>query len=268
MFKAEEEFEKARREKEEISVEVGKLEQAKEKLTQEVTRKTERLHSLKIGRAELLAEGFTPEILKKIREVEKRSGPQLLSQLKTVQEYNQIKQEVSSLRNETAELKREVRTLQIRKKKTEEKLISTKNRLDQLRLQTVTFKESVAVVGSLFASGYSAEDIRSLKHGLDMLGIKGDPYLSVNRLVRGLKKHQSLAAVEEKISAKKQELTAQNKALAKVKRELKVIRQVTLDAIAEAKSAAVEAIADIRTQTSNAARLESRRRRRKKRKRR
>jgi len=33
-------------------------------------------------------------------------------------------------------------------------------------------------VRSFFKSGYSAEDVESLKHGLNALGIKQDPFLS------------------------------------------------------------------------------------------
>ena len=72
----------------------------------------------------------------------------------------------------------------------ERQIISQRNRLDELKLRTVTFREAVATVYSLLREGYRTEDIKSLKEGFDVLGIKGDPLLSITRARCCTPKHQ------------------------------------------------------------------------------
>ncbi len=55
----------------------------------------------------------------------------------------------------------------------ERKIVSQGNRLDEVKLRMVTFREAVATVYSLFRDGYRTEDVKSLKEGLNALGIKG-----------------------------------------------------------------------------------------------
>lgn len=61
----------------------------------------------------------------------------------------------------------------------ERKFFSQMNRLDEVKLRTATFREAVATVYSLFRDGYGTEDVKSLKEGLDVVGIRGDPLLSI-----------------------------------------------------------------------------------------
>jgi len=55
----------------------------------------------------------------------------------------------------------------------ERKIISQRNRLDEVKLRMATFREAVATVYSLFRDGYRTEDVKSLKEGFDVLGIRG-----------------------------------------------------------------------------------------------
>jgi len=73
------ELERSNREKAEISGDIQESIQAKEKLGEEVVRKTEELKCLNADIKELQGRGFTPEILSKIMTIESRSGPDLLS---------------------------------------------------------------------------------------------------------------------------------------------------------------------------------------------
>lgn len=72
-----------------------------------MTGRTGELDSFKAEISELQAKGFTSEILRKIKKIEGRFGPELLSQVETVEKCQEIEKEVSSLEKEKADLKRE-----------------------------------------------------------------------------------------------------------------------------------------------------------------
>jgi len=137
-----------------------------------------------------------------------------------------------------------VRNLRVKKEKLEKRLRSERNQLDELRLKTGTFREAVAIVCSLFRVGYSTDDIKSLKNGLNMLGIKDDPLISIKRLVKGLLKYENLVALEDEIRAGEKGLEKLKRAISDAKSELKVAKQLT-KAFEEVKNAGVEAITGV-----------------------
>lgn len=245
LLEAEAKLKRVKRERLQVSREFRDLNQAREELSREVTRRTEELDRLNSDITELQTKGFTSEILKGLKTIQERSGPELLSQMETVDKYRQVKKKISSLRKEKASLKRAVNALEVRRRKAKERLVSEKNRLDELKMRTATFKEAVATVGSLFSDGYCSEDIKSLKLGLNMLGIRGDPLLSITRLVKGLSKQKSLASLEDEVIGVREELATLKKELAETKGKLKAAKQVTLRAVEEAKATAVKEIADM-----------------------
>jgi len=236
------EFERINRQKEEALTELENLNKAKEKLIQEVRRRTEELDCLNADITGLQAKGFTSRILNEIKTIENRYGPDLLSQVKTVEKYRQIEKEDVRLKKSKASLEKKIQALETKKKRIERKVVSDKNKLDELKIRTATFKEAMATVCSLFRNGYSTEDIKSLKAGLDMLGIHGDPLLSITRLVNGLKKQTDLAALQERVVEVRTELATLKKALADAKAEMKVAKQLT-KAFEAVRDAGVKAIA-------------------------
>jgi len=235
------ELKKLNHERKETLEEIVRLKQRKEKLTKEIKDTSGELGQLKAQAARLRENGFTPEILKKIKIIEDRSGPELLAQVETAEQYSNIKKEISNLKELKARLMKEVQTRKARKKAISRKILSEKNRLDELKLRTNTFKEAVAVVSSLIRSGYTTEDLRSLRYGLDMLGINEDPHFSVTRLVKGLRKQKSIVKLEDCLAGKRAELHGLKKAIADAKAELKVTRQIA-NAFDELKKAGVKAI--------------------------
>lgn len=232
-----------RREKKQASREIEELQKEREVLTREVIGRTERLDRFNADITELRAKGFTPEILKRIATIEKRSGSDLLSHVETVEKHRRIKKEVSGLKKKKAGLKGEVQALGILKKELEAEVVSENNRLDELKLRTATVREVVAAVCSLFSAGYSTEDIKSLAAGLGMIGIKGDPLWSITRLVEGLEKQKTLLTLQDRVTEKKAELDGMKAAAAEEKAELNVARQLT-KAFNEVRDAGVKAISD------------------------
>jgi len=232
----------AKRERKEVSKELHELIQARDELVEEVSRRNQELNSLLADITELSEKGYTSEILKKIKAIENRSGFELLEKVETVAKYKQIEKQVSHLTKKKSGLERTVRVLEKREEKMKAKLVSERNRLDELKLGTVTFEEAIDTVLSLFEDGYSAKDIESLRQGLHLLEIKDKRIRSVTRLVEGLKKQKTLVALEKKLIKKKKELEFLEHQLSDTKAKLKVARQTTLRAIEETQKAASKAI--------------------------
>jgi len=127
LLESKDELDRINIEKVEISGKIQQLAKTKEKLVEEVAGKTAELGRLNAGMKELLAKGFTPEILSEIMAIESRSGPNLLSQIKTVEEYKQIKKELSNLKKSKAALEGTVQNLRVKKEKLEKRLRSERN---------------------------------------------------------------------------------------------------------------------------------------------
>lgn len=235
-------------EKEEAGREIGRFDRTIKKKNMEVAAKVEELDSLRAAITELRAKGFTPEILKKIKSIESRSGPELWTQIRTVEVFLQIEKSISSLKRKKDSLIEEVHELETKKRKIEKKLASKRNQLDELKMRGATHREGIAIVCSLFRNGYSTKDIRSLKHGIEMLGINGDPKLSIDRLVRGLAKYRDLLTLQDRIAERKKEYAKLGEALVDARTELRVAKQLT-KAFEEVKNAGVEAIANTAKQS-------------------
>jgi len=235
------ELERSNRETTEISGEIQKSIQVKEKLIEGIARKTGDLMRVNTKIKKLQERGFTPEILSKIAAIENRSGPDLLSEIETVEKYRQIEREVSNLEQSKTVLEGTVQNLRVKKEKLEKRLRSERNQLDELRLKTGAFRKAVTIVCSLFRVGYCTDDIKQLSHGLNMLGIKDDPRLSIKRLMEGLLKYKNLVALQGEIRASEEELEKLKNAISNARSELKVEKQLT-KAFKEVKNAGVEAI--------------------------
>lgn len=231
------------REKQECSLEVEDLVETREQLREQVACVTAELDQRNVAIEKLQARGFTPGIIDKIMVVESRSGPELLHQIKTVEQHTQIKRKISHLKKSKNALEEKVQNLRANIEELEKKLRSEQNQLDELRLSTATFGEAVNLVCSLLKNGYSPADIESFKHGLKMLGIKGDPSTSLTRLVKGLLKYKTLIALNDKTRALKKELKMLKTAISEANSKLKVAKQI-ITTFEEVRAAGLKAISE------------------------
>jgi hypothetical protein len=175
--------------------------------------------------------------------MEPGTGPQFWSDLKFASQRHQLKAETQALKQEKTTLECEIKELRD-KREVEVKLAqSQENKLDDLRLQTEAVKEAVSTVELFFKGGWSTEDLKCLKLGLDLLGMKNEPRASISRLLRALGEEKSLASLSEKVDRKRDELNMLNDACARVKTDSQIIQTVSLKAIKEARDASVRAIA-------------------------
>jgi len=213
-------------------------------LNRKVRVKDEEMKRLQHNLARLNAKGFTVETLERIVNVEAWCGGEVLLRVQTAAKYLELKEELSRLRRGKADLTSKVQDLE---KKSEEMMgliRSLKNEFDQLQVETVVFKDAVNIAKSFFEAGYGTEELEGLKRGIDVLGIRNNPSVSIRRLANGLAKMKNLMTLENRITAARKELDELNKARTQAKSEVKVAKGVTLNTIEEVRTAAVQSISN------------------------
>jgi len=238
---AKEEAEKSSLEKKQISSEISQLSMRHKELMRKVSTEENQLDQLRSAIKKLEVRGFTPKIVKKIIQIEERSGPDLLHQVETVEKFTRIENNILSLREEEKSLKGKLprgnKTLSVIRGK----ITSERNVLDELKIKTGTYHKAVDTVLVFLEDGYSVEDVVSLKYGLDMLQIKGDPRLSVARLIQGLSDQKNLLALKTEISKGRVELSHLDSAKAEAESRLS-ISECVVENIKQVKHSAIEAI--------------------------
>lgn len=234
-------LQKIQKQKDSVSAEAAKLKQNTQSLTAEMKNLSDMQNQLETEAKSLEAKGYSPTIMKKLGTIE-ATGPELLSRVKTPEQHKQLTEEVSSLKKRKDDLEGKVQALDTKRTNIEHSITSEKNTLDELKLQTDTYKKAMVAVDSLLKEGYSPEDIESLKHGLDVFGIKDNPVGSVKRLVKGLAQQKNIVAVKGKLERVTQELDEATEDLATVKNQLAMIKQATLKTIQEAQQVSIKAL--------------------------
>ena len=191
---------------------------------------------------ELAKKGVTPEIVTRVYGIELESGEDLLERVKTVTDYINVKKKLEEINDQKTSYEKEIDSLERKKDLLISDIQTEKNRLDESKLKTQTFKEAVAITVHFFTNGYDTADLKSLKDGLDLLGVKGDPKLSITRLIKGLEGIKTLVNLEYAIKECEEELQTLNKNISKAKGELAAIRDVSLKNIDEVKGFAISEI--------------------------
>ena len=117
-------------------------------------------------------------------------------------------------------------------------------------LKTRNFHEAISIIHYFFGNGYNTEDLKRLKEGLDSLGVKSDPTLSIERLIRGLENVKTLTGLVEEIKKSRGELETLQANIAEAKGELKALRDTVIKAIDEAKEKVVSQILSVNNATA------------------
>ncbi len=237
------EVENARAEKQQFSREVGGQRLEKDQLGSEVMRMRKERDSLKDEIKSMRSRGYTPGLLKKIRSVEPRSGAELWADVQTVSRCRQLAKKAETVKQEIIGLEADIKALKATKREDENLVRSEENKLDDLKLRVGVFKGAASTIELFLRDGYSVQDLKSLKAGLDMVGIKGEPRVSVTRLVEGLRQQKSLIGLEGKVDGKREELRLLNEASARVKKEAEITESAVLKAVEEVRDASAGAIA-------------------------
>lgn len=169
--------------------------------------------------------------------------------MKTAKDYSDLQKGFNSLKHKTANLIKDVNYLKMEKKKFKEQIQIEHNKLDELKIKTSTFKEAVNTVVSFFSDRYNTKDLKRLKGGVDLLKIKDNPTLSIDRLIKGLEDVKTLSNLNDVITEKKIELDTIQKNMKSSKAKLNAIKETILPNITITKNAAINSISETRNES-------------------
>lgn len=195
--------------------------------------------------AGLNAKGYTPAILRKIGRVEAREGPTLWADVKSVARCRELSKETRALKDLKASLKADVSCLNEKKDKIKNYIKSEQNRLDSIKAESEFFREALRIIGAFFEAGFTTSDLEGLLAGIQLLGIRNDPPLTLARLLQALESAKTLVCLSDRVETKRKELTTLNESSSIVKNELRTTEAVTLKIIEEARTASSRAIGDV-----------------------
>jgi predicted nucleic acid-binding Zn-ribbon protein len=142
LSKANDDFQSVQSKKTKVADEVAKLRQERDQLKAEVGNMTEKRDQLCLEVKRLKKEGYTPEILKKLKLADAKSGLELLSRVQTAEKHDELQSEVGGLEKKNSNLKSEIRALEVKEKSIEQQIISEGNVLDELKRKTASYKRA------------------------------------------------------------------------------------------------------------------------------
>jgi hypothetical protein len=165
--------------------------------------------------------------------MEVTSSKELLSRVKTSKSYEVLVEDLTEktrtkkdLEKKNSELKREMKRLS-------DDVASARNTLDELMLKNSTFQEAINVAISLLRDGYTSMDLIRLKDGLNHIGIRGNPQASINRLVGGIERYNTLVELEDKKTMVEAEYIQLKGELERMKGELQSTTYLTMELLEE-----------------------------------
>lgn len=179
--------------------------------------------------------GVTLDIVSQIHGMEVNSGEDLLNYVQTVADFLQAQKELNRFKDSKRHLEEAIVMLTKQKGTLKTDIRSQQNTLDQLMIQIRTIRNAVDMVTELFTEGYTTEDLRSLKTGLDLLGVKGDSTFSLRRLVTGLENVKNLTTLNNQIQEKEKQLKTLTANINKAKGELNSYQEIVIKTLNEAK---------------------------------
>jgi chromosome segregation ATPase len=246
---------KASNERSEKEYESWKKETAKEKA--ELQQKSDALKAalekdgLELDRIDsalsgLKSKNVTIETITRIREMEFQADENLLERVKTAADLKKVKTELAQLKEKKTKTHEEIAHQESTLKGLREDTSTEKNSLDEWRLKTRSYQQAVSIAGWFFSQGYKTDDLKTIKNAIELVSIKGNTALSIDRLVRGIEEAGSLANIREEITRSKAELNTLREETASAKGKLAAIKDTVIKAIDDTTVDAVLQIGGIR----------------------
>lgn len=232
--------------KDKVEKDRNKLEQDLAIIKRGTEEKRNELNEITTKLSELEKIGVTQELLTRIHEMEVESDEALLERAKTAANHTKTQKELDKLIMRKNRVEEEMARLE----KTKGDLISDiqtqRNLLDESRRRTRAHEEAVGVVTKLFLDGYTTPDLDSLRQGLNLLGIKGDSTLSIQRLVRGLDDVKTLFGLENSVRESRQELKTLRANIGKARGEFRAMEATVIKAMDKAMVQAIDDLTSTR----------------------
>jgi hypothetical protein len=206
---------------------------------------------------ELEENGFTPKVLALALRIDVEATG-FLKRLETGKAFSDLILELQENREnlkknlvEEADTKTRITRLREQEKAITDDISSQTNVLDDLQSKTRGYRDAVMVVRGFFSQSYSVADLQSLRRGIDMLGIKGDPERSFQRVFETIKQEGLLSGLNDSITSRRTELKTLKEKIAKKHGELEAVLFAAKESSKAIPNMIDEAIKDIKTKALN-----------------
>ncbi|MGD8545230.1 MAG: hypothetical protein PVH12_03540, partial [Candidatus Bathyarchaeota archaeon] len=232
------------KQKREISREVEKLQERKEKLVKTNDQRRLELDLITNDLQKLMKNGIDTTLLSDIIKINERSKGHILARLSSADEYYKIKKTTAKLKKEKTMLEKSIQALNKGKKTIQEEISSETNSLDEIRARTTLYKQALGVVLDFLGSGYSVDDFRSLRHAVEVLGVTRDPVMTFNRLLQGLSRQKELFSLNLEVGKARKKLERLKKAVIMAQSELDTQKRI-IDVLEEIRTETCDKITEV-----------------------
>jgi uncharacterized protein YoxC len=229
---------------EELDVDFQKSVKHKDALDSAVEKKESELKRLTASIVSLREKGFSDEIVAKLCEISHRDGTEVWSVMASYEKCKMLETEAEKLEVSKRELQNEIQKLARKKKVVSDDLNSELNRLDQVSVEVAGVKACADVLKGFLKDGFSERELRSLRSGLKLVGVVGDPVMSVSRLVTSLGEFRKLLNLREKIDLAEKRLSLLSAQELEVKNSIEIVKQQGVQSVEDVKCQSERAIAE------------------------
>ncbi len=217
----------------------------------------QKLEEVKTQIRELKENGFTPKVLALALRIDVEATG-FLKRLETGKAFNDLILELRENREnlkkaliEETDTKTRITRLLEKEKAIADEVRSQTNVLDDLQSKTRGYRDAVMVVRGFFSQSYSVTDLQSLRRGIDMLGIKGDPERSLQRVFESIKREGLLSGLNDSITSRRTELKTLKENIAKKHGELQAVLFAAKESSKAIPNMIDEAIKDVKAEALN-----------------
>lgn len=201
--------------------------------------------------------GFTAEVLAEVLRIDV-DGTAFLKRLETGNAFKdlllELQQEHENLKKvlqDTENAEKNLTLLRAQLKTISGQIRSENNVLDELKLKTRRERAGVRVVRGFFSQGYTVDDLQSLRKGIDLLGIRGNPEKSLSRVFEAVEKEGLLSGLTDRIIGSRKELKTLNENVVETRGELKAVISLAIEKTKGISRVVQVAIEDVKANALN-----------------
>lgn len=225
--------------------EENKYQKRLEALRKDLDRENKEFKDLNLKLSDLSKRGVTIELVARIQDMQVKSGKDLLKRVETSEKYDEVEKNLSKMQDNIQQLQKEISSYTKTLENLRDNIQLEKNAFDELQSKTRTFQEAIKITVWFFTKGYKTADLKSIKDGIELVGVKDNPTLSIDRLIRGVDEAGSLNNIQDIIKKSKEELETLQDEIASAEGKLTAIQGIVIKAIDLTKDNAVSQIENL-----------------------
>ncbi len=231
-------------EKNELAKEVEGLKSEKDSLRNDVDDKRAEYELLRSRAEALQKRGFTQEIMTRLEEVSKLSGPEVWRTLQSLEERSRLDEEIAAKLKTKIQVEREISLLEAKGYKVKTNVASTEKKLAATEAKVASYGEIADLVDSGLKSGYKLDDFQALLSFLVEKCIGLSPGQSIAHLLHGLEAVKSLEDTRAETILAEDRLTETLESEKQAKARIELAEKASIKAIEEQKAAGTKSISE------------------------